>query len=178
MAVLQQPVSTYDPFEDRIGGKLPPEGTFPGVVEDIADEFGVLRKKFESDEMENRDETTFLFRVHDPGGGVHRISSRRMRISGNEKSNLYKFLKSLMGRKPVYGWDYYELKGHKCLVTIEHVQKRDGTGTYAAIASLSPLPAGMELGGVQNVEAKPSTTVPPPPPPQAVPSVDGEEFPY
>ena len=34
------------------------------------------------------------------------------------------------------------VKGAQCLLTVEHVTKRDGTGIFAAIAALSPVPAG------------------------------------
>jgi hypothetical protein len=66
-----------------------------------------------------------------------------MKISGNEKSSLFAFLKSLLGHAPQYGWDYMALKGAQCLVTVEHIQRRDGTGVFAGIAALSPVPQGM-----------------------------------
>jgi hypothetical protein len=67
-----------------------------------------------------------------------------MKISGNEKSNLFLFLKSILGKAPVYGWDYCELKGKKCLLTVEHVKRQDGS-TYPSIAALSPIPIGMAI---------------------------------
>jgi hypothetical protein len=63
-----------------------------------------------------------------------------MRISGNEKSALFDFLKQFLGRTPTYGWDYCELKGQKCMITVEHVPRRDGGGMFASIATVSPPP--------------------------------------
>ncbi len=142
MAVLQQPVNNSNPFADVIGDALAAPGTYVATILDIRDEFGVQRQKYQSMEMETVDLTTFLFGYRDAQGYEHRVSSRRMRISGNEKSTLFAFLKSLLGRAPQYGWDYLELRGRQCLLTVEHVQRRDGTGVFAAIAALSPVPAG------------------------------------
>lgn len=142
MAVLQQPTNHSNPFSQVIGDALAPAGTYIATVLDIKDEFGVTRQKFESTELEKVDLTCFLFGFRDAQGNPHRVASRQMRISGNEKSALFGFLKSLLGRAPAYGWDFCSLKGHKCLLTVEHVQKRDGSGVFASIAALSPVPAG------------------------------------
>lgn len=142
MAVLVQPVVSGNVFAELIGDDLAPAGTYVATVIDIRDEFGVTRPKFQSQEMETVDLTTFLFGFRDAQGFEHRVASRRMKISGNEKSSLFAFLKSLLGRAPQYGWDYLALKGAQCLLTVEHVTKRDGTGVFAAIAALSPVPAG------------------------------------
>jgi hypothetical protein len=146
MAVLQQPVVSGNVFADQIGDDLAPAGTFVATVIDIRDEFGVQRQKFQSTEMETVDLTTFLFGFRDAQGYEHRVSSRRMKISGNEKASLFAFLKSLLGHAPQYGWDYMELRGKQCLLTVEHITRRDGTGVFAAIAALSPVPQGMVSG--------------------------------
>ncbi len=177
MAILQQPVNSSNPFADKIGDDLAPAGTFVATIIDICDEFDVQRQKFQSMEMEVVDLTTFLFGFRDAQGAAHRVSSKRMKISGNEKSTLFAFLKSILGRAPSYGWDYCTLKGKQCLLTVEHIQRRDGSGVFAAIASLSPVPAG--YGGnavsvtptqprVQQAPAAPSVA---PSAPQAAPTV-------
>jgi hypothetical protein len=165
MAVLQQPTNNSNPFAQLIGDALAPAGTFIATVLDIRDEFGVTRQKFQSTEMEKVDLTCFLFGFRDAQGNPHRVASRQMRISGNEKAALFSFLKSLLGRAPTFGWDYCSLKGAKCLLTVEHVQRRDGSGVFAAIAALSPVPAGFSQAP-QPVAAAPA---PPPHPgsPQA-----------
>ena len=142
MAVLQQPVVNGNVFAELIGDDLAPAGTYVATVIDIADQFGVQRQKFQSTEIEMVDLTTFLFGFRDAQGYEHRVASRRMKISGNEKAALFAFLKCLLGRAPQYGWDYMAVKGAQCLLTVEHVTKRDGTGVFAAIAALSPVPAG------------------------------------
>ena len=147
MAVLQQPVVNGNVFAELIGDDLAPAGTYVATVIDVRDEFGVQRQKFQSTEIETVDLTTFLFGFRDAQGYEHRVASRRMKISGNEKAALFAFLKCLLGRAPQYGWDYMAVKGAQCLLTVEHVTKRDGTGVFAAIAALSPVPAGF---GVQS----------------------------
>jgi hypothetical protein len=147
MAVLQQPVVNGNVFAELIGDDLAPAGTYVATVIDVRDEFGVQRQKFQSTEIEMVDLTTFLFGFRDAQGYEHRVASRRMKISGNEKAALFAFLKCLLGRAPQYGWDYLAVKGAQCLLTVEHVTKRDGTGVFAAIAALSPVPAGF---GVQS----------------------------
>jgi hypothetical protein len=142
MAILQPPTTYKQPFADQIGDDLAPAGTFAATVIDIHDEFNIERPKFQSTETERVDLTAFLFGFRDAQGQPHRIASRPMRISGHEKSALFGFLKSILGRAPEYGWDYGSLKDTKCLVTIEHVQRRDGNGVFPVIAALSPLPAG------------------------------------
>jgi hypothetical protein len=149
MAILQQPVNSSNPFAEVIGDDLAPAGTFVATVIDIRDEFGVQRQKFQSLEMETVDLTTFLFGFRDAQGYEHRASSRRMKISGNEKSTLFGFLKGVLGRAPQYGWDYMELRGKQCLLPVEHIQRRDGAGVFAGIAALSPVPAGMGEPGRQ-----------------------------
>ena len=142
MAVLQQPTNNGNPFAEKVGDDLAPEGTYVSTILEIEDEFGVQRQKYQSMEMETVDLTCFLFGFRDAQGQPHMVSSKRMKISGNEKSALFGFLKSLLGRAPQYGWDYCSLKGTKCLLTVEHLPRRDGSGVFAAIAALSPVPAG------------------------------------
>jgi hypothetical protein len=142
MAKLPPPSNTGNPFADQIGDDLAPTGTCVATILDIKDEFGVERQKYESTEIETVDLTCFLFGFRDKQGGEHRVASKRMRISGHEKSGLFGLLKSLLGMSPEFGRDYCELKGMRCLLTVEHVQRRDGSGVYAAISSLSPLPPG------------------------------------
>ena len=169
MAVLQQPVVSGNVFAEQIGDDLAPAGTYVATVLDIVDEFGVQRQKFQSVEVETVDLTTFLFGFRDAQGYEHRVASRRMKISGNEKSSLFAFLKSLLGHAPQYGWDYMALKGAQCLVTVEHIQRRDGTGVFAGIAALSPVPQGM--GGPQTTDNRPQTVsgAAAPRPPMAAP---------
>ncbi|MDF3129453.1 hypothetical protein P0Y35_09635 [Kiritimatiellaeota bacterium B1221] len=156
MAIFEQPMNNYDPFADRVGQTLAPAGTFMASIEDIVDELRVQRKKYQSEELETVDMTCFLFCYKNSDGEIHRISSPRMKISGYEKSNLFGFLKSLLGRNPTYGWDYCTLKGSMCLLTVEHAPRRDGKGVFAKISELSPVPIGMAEITRQDVPGTPS----------------------
>ena len=172
MAVLRQPNSHANPFTEQIGDALAPAGTFVATVIDIRDEFGIQRQRFQSTETEKVDLTCFLFGFRDAQGGPHRIASRMMRISGNEKAALFGFLKNLLGHAPAYGWDYCSVKGQKCLLTVEHVQKRDGSGVFAGIAALSPVPEGFGAPAATKPAAapQPRPAPAPPAPPRPVPA--------
>jgi hypothetical protein len=169
MAVLTQPTDNSNPFIDQIGEALAPAGTFIATVIDVRDEFGVVRTKFQSTETEKVDLTTFLFGFRDAQGRPHKVASRRMKISGNEKSALFAFLKALLGRAPEYGWDFCQLKGAKCLLTVEHVKRRDGVGVFASIAALSPVPQGLAIPAAPVAPAPVVVPVPQPPQPIAAP---------
>jgi len=158
MAKLPRPKDNRNPFTDLIGDGLAPAGTHVAKIVNIKDGFGIERQKYQSTEMETVDLTWFLFGFRDGQEGKHLVSSKAMKISGSEKSALFEFLKSLLGKAPEYGVDYCALKGTEVLLTVEHVQRRDGSGDYAAIATISPLPPGMET---------PAPVSPPPPEPPA-----------
>ena len=143
MAILKQPVVSEGAFAAVVGDKLPPAGTFKGKVKDIRDEFGVRRCKYQSTEIEVVDMTTFLFELEDARGQKHLVATSRMLISGSPKSKLFGFLTTQLGHAPKYDWDYMELRGTPCLITIEHIQRRDGRGMFARITSSTPLPQGL-----------------------------------
>lgn len=166
MALLPQPTKHQNPFAQVIGDALAPAGTHVATIIDFHDQFEVQRQRFQSDEIEKVDLTCFLFGFRDAQGHPHKVASRLMRISGNEKSALFGFLKSLLGRAPTYGWDYGTLKGTKCLLTVEHIQKRDGSGVFAGIAALSPLPPGLAQPTPVPI---PTPIMAPPPGPPALP---------
>jgi hypothetical protein len=154
MAILVPSTNQNHPFAQQLGDQPAPVGTFVATILAVKDELGVRRQKFESSEMETVNMTCFLFGFRDTKGLAHKVASRQMRISGNEKSALFGFLKNLLGRAPAFGWDYCQLKGEKCLLTVEHVERRDGSGVFAAVTSLSPLPAGMDRSSPQTTQAQ------------------------
>ena len=160
MALLQQPTSHRNPFAEQIGDALAPAGhTSPPSSTSRTSSASNGRS---SNPTKRRlvDLACFLFGFRDAQGKPHRVASKQMRISGNEKAALFGFLKSLLGRAPDYGWDYCSLKGHPCLLTVEHVQKRDGSGVFASIASLSPIPAGMATAPAIQQPAAPRPVAP------------------
>jgi len=123
-------------------GPMGPKGTWPAICKDIKDEIGITVQKFgsTSGETEVVDMTTFLFEYQDQGGKTFQIASRRMRISGYEKSNLFRFLTSWRGQRPQPGWDYFEMKGKKALISVDHVQGKLPGVVYASIVAISPMP--------------------------------------
>ncbi len=187
MAMLKQNAGAGLSLFETIDEPMPPKGTFVATIIDIRDRFGVERRKYQSEETEKVDVTQFLFGFRDRADAKFRLTSRVMRISGNENSNLFGFLKSLLGEAPRMGWDYVELKGRKVLLTVEHVEKRSAPGEFfAAIAAISPLPEG--YGQTANHEATKVTKedpngfqnggIPPPPPAPAPVEDDEEELPF
>lgn len=59
-------------------------------------------------------------------------------FSFNEKSTLYKHLTGAFGTDVLNVEDLTEILGEKVRVLVDHVEKKDGTGTYAKIDSLRP----------------------------------------
>ena len=187
MAVLQEQMSkSVNPFVELVKDDLAPAGTWVATIIDIRDQFGIVRPSFDDPHVtETVDLTTFLFGFRDQAGQPHKIASKTMRISGNEKSNLFGFLKSALGSAPKYGWDYVEMKGKKCLITVAHEAKRNGQGVYPTIAALCPVPAGMagNVGPVGGVGGVPATVAPqaapvaPSPAPVPAP-MDDEPLPF
>lgn len=164
MAVLQAP-KTQQMFET--GTEITPKGTYVATCIDIKDLFGVERKKFQSEEMEKLDITAFLFGLRDRTGKPYKIASRPFRISGNEKSSLFAFLKSWLGQPPKMGWDYMELKGRQALVTVDHTPSKRTPGlTYADIVSISPVPEGIQAPAApaQPAPVQPAAVQPSPAP--------------
>ena len=170
MAILQDNAgkSAFHLF-DLGPSNLPPKGTYAATIIDIVDKFGVERRKFEKpDEMEKVDLTAFLFGFRDREGNAHKIDSKPMRISGNEKSALYAFLTSILGEPPKMGWDYCSLKGRKVLITIAHAEGGKSGQTYASIATVSPLPEGFDAAPAPAAPAPaPKKAAKPAPPPAA-----------
>ena len=187
MAVLQEQSSkSMNPFIEQIKDDLAPAGTVVATIIDIKDQFGVVRPSFDNPQVtEVVDLTTFLFGFRDQAGQPHRIASKTMRISGNEKSNLFGFLKSALGSAPKYGWDYCEMKGKKCLITVAHEAKRNGQGVYPTIAALCPVPAGMagstgspQAAGVPAAVPQAAPVAPAPAPAPVPAPVDDEPLPF
>ena len=171
MAPIPQPKTSSSLFE--LPNELPPRGTFVATCIDIKDVFGVERKKFQSEQIEKVNLTGFLFGFRNKDGKAHKVATRSMRISGNEKSGLYNFLKAWLGQPPLLGWDYMAMKGKKALVTVDHQPSHTKPGVVnAVISSISPVPEGFGETQVQ------STSIAPPQ--AAAPSVEdaSDELPF
>jgi hypothetical protein len=173
MAVLKQTASSFSRVFEIPSDPIPAKGTFLATCLDVKDVFGVERRKFQSEETEKVDITAFLFGYRDKQGNAHRIASRDMKISANEKSTLYGFLKSWIGEAPKMGWDYVEMKGKKALITVDHEQRKNGDGFYATIVSVSPVPDGFEEPQTSSKSAKAK-----PAPAPVVETDDDDEVPF
>ena len=145
MAVIPESQAKFskNPFGERIGDRVAPAGTWAATIIDIRDEFGVKRPDFDNPQLtEIVDLATFLFGFRDQAGQKQMIATKPMRISGNEKSNLMVFLTAVLGATPKFGWDYCELKGRQCLVTVVHEPRKNGAGVYPIVKAVCPLPLG------------------------------------
>jgi hypothetical protein len=121
-------------------GPTAPAGAYIATCLDIQDQFGVERPKFENpSEMETLDVTRFLFGFKAADGQIYKVQTYEMRISGNPKSNLFKFLTAWLGELPKYGWDYCGLKGRGAMITVRNQESRDGSRTYASIVGIAPV---------------------------------------
>lgn len=134
MATLQAPVENSNGFEI---GDVAPTGDYIATCIDIADEFGVTRRKYQSEETEQIDVTRFLFGFKAPDGRLYKVQTFEMKISGSPKSALYKFLHSWLGQAPRMGWDYCELKGKGAVIKVEQVTSQMGK-VYNKIVSILP----------------------------------------
>jgi hypothetical protein len=173
MAILTANASNAYRFFDLDQEGTPPEGTFQATIIDIEDRFGVERKKFQSEETEKVDMTSFLFGFRDEDNSAWKIDSKPMKISGHKESALFKFLKSILGKAPEMGWDYLELKGRKVLLTIEHATSNNGN-EYANIAAISPLPKGYDKAAAEDRAEKPKVK----PAPAPVQQEDDDDIPF
>lgn len=134
MAVLTAKAESSSGFQID---ELAPSGDYVVTCLDVADEFSVPRRKYQSEEMENIDVTRFLFGFKAQDGKLYKVQTFEMKISGSPKSTLYKFLSAWLGKAPDYGWDYCTLVGQGAVVSIEHVVSQLGT-TYPKIARIQP----------------------------------------
>jgi len=134
MATLQAPAENSNGFEIE---DVAPSGDYIATCIDIADEFGVTRRKYQSEETEQIDVTRFLFGFKAQDGRLYKVQTFEMKISGSPKSALYKFLSSWLGKAPNMGWDYCELKGKGAVIKVEQVTSQMGK-IYNKIVSILP----------------------------------------
>jgi len=170
MAVLTAKAESSSGFQID---ELAPSGDYVATCIDIADEFSVPRRKFQSDEMEDVDVTRFLFGFKTRDGRLYKVQTFEMKISGSPKSTLYKFLSAWLGKAPDYGWDYCTLKGAGAVISIEHVISQMGT-TYPKISRILPVKTSLSDYSAQVIPAQQFGGSPTPP---AAPKVSWEAAP-
>ena len=117
-----------------------PKGTYICTCLLVKDEFGVMRKKYQSEELAKTDVTRFLFGFVHKSGKQFFVETKEMKISSDPKSSLFAFLKSWLGEPPKVGWDYCSLIGSGALVTVEHAPSSKNPGQFFSnIASIAPV---------------------------------------
>lgn len=134
MATLQAPVENSNGFEIE---DVAPAGDYIATCIDIADEFGVTRRKYQSEDTEQIDVTRFLFGFKGQDGRLYKVQTFEMKISGSPKSALFKFLSSWLGQAPRWGWDYCALKGKGAVIKVEQVTSQMGK-VYNKIGNILP----------------------------------------
>ena len=134
MAVLTAQAESSNGFEIT---EVAPSGEYVATCLDIADEFGVTRRKYQSEETEQIDVTRFLFGFKAQDGNLYKVQTFEMKISSSPKSALIKFLTSWLGKAPAMGWDYCDLKGKGAVIGCEQVVSQMGK-TYNKITKVSP----------------------------------------
>ena len=122
---------------------LAPQGQYLAVCLKVEDQFGVTRTKYQSTEEESRDVTRFLFGLKNLSTGeTFLVQTYEYTISGLPNSNLMKFLTQWLGVQPQIGWDYCELEGGGCMLTVAHKEAVNTPGkVYAKIMSIAPVMA-------------------------------------
>ena len=113
MAVLTAQAESSNGFEIT---EVAPAGDYVATCLNVADEFGVTRRKYQSEETEVIDVTRFLFGFKAQDGRLYKIQTFEMKISSSPKSALIKFLTSWLGQPPAMGWDYCELIGKGAVI--------------------------------------------------------------
>jgi hypothetical protein len=146
MAILQESgggsITTFGPRTTD----LAPKGVYVATIVDIIDSFDVVRPTYEDPSVtEKINLTTLVFGYKAKDGKLYLVTTGNspmtaMKISGNDKSKLYKTLTQILGEPPKMGWDYAELKGSGAQITVGHKESKRTAGKfYAVISSFAPL---------------------------------------
>ena len=88
--------------------------TYPAVLSQIMD---TTKRKYQSEETEPA--LRFVFTVSRANGEEIGTVSKKYKPSLNEKANLFKVVKAMIGKAPVGAFDVDTLIGMKCVVLVE-----------------------------------------------------------
>lgn len=118
-----------------------PKGTHLAVCIHVEDQFGVERKKYQSEETEKQDLERFYFGVIGKDRKAYVVGTRRMKISGHEKAGLVKFLAAWNGEAFPYGTDTVKWAvGRGAQITVAHKESTKTPGLQLAnITAISPV---------------------------------------
>ena len=136
MAVIQTPkASASANFGDQ-----PPKGTYLAVCLDVIDEYDVINPYTRNDEVPQKwDQTRFVFGVKTKDGKFLKIPTKAERISGSEKSNIYRILTSWNGEPPKDNFDTKTMVGKPAQITVIEKPNRDGTKMFSNISAIGPV---------------------------------------
>ena len=144
MAKLGQNTSNGSGGSRAKNTETPPKGTFIALCLGSDEEYGVTRKKFDSEEEETVDLISFYFGYKLKSGEPFVIRSRRMKLSGHEKSALFQFVANWIGERPTADFDTQTLHGRPAQITVAHEVSVSSGKTYANLKSATPLMDGLE----------------------------------
>lgn len=134
MAMLTPQAESSNGFEIN---ELAPAGDYVATCIQVADEFGVTRKKYQSEETHEIDVTRFLFGFKGQDGKLYKIQTFEMTQSTSPRAKLMIFLTAWLSHSPKMNWDYCEMVGQGAVIKVEHVTSQMGK-VYAKIAGISP----------------------------------------
>ena len=130
-----------------------PAGTYPARLYKII-HYGTIPNTYMGEQkMTNTIRFDFELptetRVFDEEKGEQPLSiSKEYTLSMNEKANLCRDLESWRGKKftdeEAVGFDILSVIGRACMINIAHKTSNSTGNVYAYIASISPMPKGME----------------------------------
>lgn len=121
----------------------PQKGQYIARCIEIDEEYGVTRKKYQSEETEVVNLIHFYFGFKNKAGEAFVIKTKGYKISGSPKSALVEFITSWVGEKPSNKFDTETLRGCSAQITVA-LETSQGGKTYANIAGISPVMDGME----------------------------------
>ena len=143
-----EPKKTYDPA---------PKGSHVARLYQIINlgttEFEYMGEMKRSTKLRLTFELSNEMKVFKEGEEAKPLSvSREFGFSMSPRSKLRPFIESMLGTalhdKEAYNFDFDDLLGRACLLTVDHASK--GEKTYAYIISAAPLPKGMKAPGLYN----------------------------
>ena len=131
-----------------------PAGTYPARLYKII-HFGTIPDTYQGQQkMTNKIrldwELPTEMKVFDPEKGEQPLSiSKDYTLSMNEKANLCRDIESWEGRKfqsdeEAEAYDITDLIGRDCMINVAHKVSNASGNIYAYIASISPMPKGMQ----------------------------------
>jgi len=142
------------PFAKFIGFHVASRGTYVARLVDIGDEENYQRQNNQRTGRDRVDTTAFLFKFRDATGSYNVVATYRMNVHGHDWCSLNKFLTALLGHPPRRGWDYHELIGTTCLITVKHKPTRDLCRIYAVVEAVMPAPEIPDVKRVIESDAK------------------------